>query len=59
LVAQHQDLDVLGAIASAAQHQQVDDQADKYIEAPHALILAASAGDSRADAKSQVTAPAE
>jgi hypothetical protein len=46
-VAQHQDLGVLGTIAAAAQHQQVDDQADKSLETPHPLILAASAEEFR------------
>ena len=42
LVAQHEDLDILGTIASAAQHQQVDHEADKTVETGHAPILAAS-----------------
>jgi hypothetical protein len=43
LVAQHQDLGVLGTVASTAQNQQVDDQAEKAVETPHAPIFAASA----------------
>ena len=42
LVAQHEDLDILGTIASAAQHQQVEYEADKTVETGHAPILAAS-----------------
>ena len=42
LVAQYEDLDILGAIAPATQHQQVDHEPDQTVEAGHAPILAAS-----------------
>ena len=41
LVAQHEDLDILGTIRAAAQHQQVDHEPDKTVETGHAPILAA------------------
>jgi hypothetical protein len=41
LVAQHQDLDILGTIPAATQHQQVDHEPDKTIETGHASILPA------------------
>jgi hypothetical protein len=40
LMAQDEDLRVLGAIRAAAQYQQVDHEADKTIEASHSSILA-------------------
>jgi hypothetical protein len=51
------DLDVLGTIAPAAQDQQVEDHADKTVEARHAPILAASEPALLGPAKPQVTAP--
>jgi hypothetical protein len=42
LVAQHEDLHIFGTIASTAQHQQVEDEADKTVETGHAPILATS-----------------
>jgi hypothetical protein len=41
LMAQHEDLEILGPIAAAAQHQQVDHEPDETVEAGHAPILAA------------------
>jgi hypothetical protein len=41
LVAQHEDLDIFGTLASTAQHQQVDHEPDKTVEMGHALILTA------------------
>ena len=41
LVAQHEDLDILGTLTAAPQHQQVDHEPDKTIETGHAPILAA------------------
>ena len=40
LVPQHQDLDILGPIPAATQHQQIDHQPDKTVEAGHPPILA-------------------
>jgi hypothetical protein len=57
LVAQDEDLDVLGMIGAAAQHQQVEDQADETVETRHGRILAASEPVPIATAKPQVTAP--
>jgi hypothetical protein len=41
LVAQHEDLDIFGAIASTAQHEEVEYEADKTVETRHTPILAA------------------
>ena len=41
LMTQHEDLDILGTIASSAQHEQVDHEADKTIETARGPILAA------------------
>ena len=41
LVAQHEDLDILGTISAATQHQQVDHEPDETIETGHAPIIAA------------------
>jgi hypothetical protein len=41
LMAQHEDLDIFGTIPAAVQHEQVDHEADKTVEAGHAPILAA------------------
>jgi hypothetical protein len=57
LMAQHEDLDILGTIAPRAQHQQVEYQADKKVETRHAPILAAPELARLALAKPQVTAP--
>jgi hypothetical protein len=40
LVAQHPDLDILGAITPAAQHEDVEHQANKPEETRHISILA-------------------
>jgi hypothetical protein len=40
-MAQHEDLDIFGTIPAAAQHEQVDHEADKTVETGHAPILAA------------------
>ena len=40
LVAQYEDLDIFGTIHATAQHQQVDHEPDKTVEAGHAPILA-------------------
>jgi hypothetical protein len=42
LVAQYEDLDILGAIAPTSQHQQIDHQANKTVETRHELIVPAS-----------------
>ena len=42
LMAQHENLDILGTIPAATQHQQVDHESDKTVETGHAWILAAS-----------------
>jgi hypothetical protein len=41
LLAQHEDLDIFGAIAPT-QHQEVEYKADKTVETSHTLILAAT-----------------
>jgi hypothetical protein len=41
-MAQYEDLDIFGTIAPTAQHQQVEDEADKTIETSHSPILATS-----------------
>ena len=41
LMAQHEDLDILGMIPATAQHQQVGHEPDETVETGHALILAA------------------
>jgi hypothetical protein len=41
-MAQHEDLDILGTIASTAQYQEFEYEADKTVETGHAPILAAS-----------------
>ena len=41
LMAQHEDLDILGTIPATAQHQQVDHEPDETVETGHAPILAA------------------
>lgn len=45
LVAQDEKLDILGTVASTAQHQEVEHEADKTIDTGHAPILAASEPD--------------
>src|SRR5205814_1381817 len=40
LVAEHEDLDIFGAIPSTAQHQEVDYEANKTVETRHTPILA-------------------
>src|ERR1019366_9182087 len=42
LMAQHENLDILGTIPASTQHQQVDHESDKTVETGHAWILAAS-----------------
>ena len=42
LMAQHENLDILGTIPASTQHQQVDHKSDKTVETGHAWILAAS-----------------
>jgi hypothetical protein len=42
LVAQHEDLEIFGAIASTAQHEEVEYEADKTVDTRHTPILAAS-----------------
>ncbi len=39
--AQHEDLGILGTISATTQHQQVDHEADKSVEAGHLPSLAA------------------
>jgi hypothetical protein len=39
LVAQHENLDVLGPVSAAAQHQQVEHESDETVEAGHAPSL--------------------
>ena len=39
LMAQHENLGVLGPIRTPTQHQQVDDKSDETVEAGHPLIL--------------------
>lgn len=41
LMPKDEDLGVLGTIGATAQHQQVDHEADKSVEAGHSLIFAA------------------
>ena len=41
LMAQHEDLDVLGTVRAAAQHQQVEHEPDKTVETGRAPIFAA------------------
>ena len=41
LVAQHEDLDILGTIPAATQNQQVAHEPDETIETGHTLILVA------------------
>ncbi len=41
LMAQDEDLGVLGTIGAAAQHQQADHETDKTVEVGHAAILTA------------------
>jgi hypothetical protein len=41
LMAQHENLDILGTLSAATQHQQVDHEPDQAIETGHAPILAA------------------
>ena len=36
LMAQHEDLDILGTLPATAQHQQVDHEPDKTVETGHA-----------------------
>ena len=58
LMAQHEDLGVLGPVPATAQHQQVDDKSDETVEAGHVLILIdATANQSDRNAKPQVTPP--
>ena len=59
LMAQHEDLDILGTIRAAAQHQQVDHEPDETVETGHALILAVLESRRSANAKHQVNAPDE
>ena len=42
LMAQHEDLDILGTIRSNAQHENVENQSDKTVETGHVPIIAAS-----------------
>jgi hypothetical protein len=41
LMTQHEDLGVLGTIGATAQHQQLNHETDKTVEASHQRILAA------------------
>ena len=38
---QHEDLNVLGALTTASEHEQVDDSAEHFARKPHSEILAA------------------
>ena len=58
-MAQHENLDILGTIRAAAQHQQVDHESDETVETGHALILAVLESRRSANAKHQVNAPDE
>jgi hypothetical protein len=42
LMAQHENLDILGTIPASTQHQQVDHEPDQTVETGHAWILATS-----------------
>lgn len=41
LMAQHEELGILGTIGTTAEHEQLDHEMDKTVEAGHAAILAA------------------
>jgi hypothetical protein len=51
LMAQHEDLDILGTIAASAQGEQVDHESDKTVETGHTPILVDSGQAVQVDAR--------